>query len=100
MGNFAKFGLLKDWCENSQMFKMWDKSPHDIENPESLSWHHMPKKTSKNCDRSLNRILNSTLLKHGTSGTSQEQARNRSVTSGTSQEQASNRPVTSGTSQE
>ena len=26
MGSFTKFGLLKDRCENSQMFKMWDKN--------------------------------------------------------------------------
>ena len=26
MGNFTKFGLLKDRCENSEMFKMWDKN--------------------------------------------------------------------------
>ena len=33
MGNFTKFGLLKDRCENSLMFKMWDKNLQDIENP-------------------------------------------------------------------
>ena len=33
MGNFTKFGLLKDWCEKSQMFKMWDKSLQDIKIP-------------------------------------------------------------------
>ena len=26
MESFTKFGLLKDRCENSQMFKMWDKN--------------------------------------------------------------------------
>ena len=26
MRSFTKFGLLKDRCENSQMFKMWDKN--------------------------------------------------------------------------
>ena len=37
MGSFTKFGLLKDRCENSEMFKMWDKkSCQDIENP--LIW--------------------------------------------------------------
>ena len=58
MGNFTNFGLLKDWYEKSQMFKMWDKSLQDIKNPENWSQPHMRKKMSKNCNESLDRALN------------------------------------------